>query len=233
MEPVALVEEGGVEAVGLGGIGDEAVEVDHAVEDAACADPFIQGDAPGLMVRGVVAVALDGRDGGAEDLDAPFVGLLDDPGPYFLDTLGGGLRVAAAAQVVRALEEDDVLDAGMAEEVADVAALARGAETAAEDAVAAQAEVQHGEVPRGGIREEGLRELVRPAVLAVRRRAAAVGDGITQDGDRGALPARLHVDGTDGVPMVRLRDWRGEVRGVAVGDVGRGPGARMAREEGR
>ena len=85
MEPVALVEEGGVETVGLGGVGDEAVEIDDTVEDATGADPFIQGDAPGLMVRGVVAVALDGRDGGAEDLDAPFVGLLDNPGPYFLE----------------------------------------------------------------------------------------------------------------------------------------------------
>ena len=121
----------------------------------------------------------------------------------------------------------------MAEEVADVAALSGGAETAAEDAVATEAEVQHGQVPRGGIGEEGAGKLVRPTVLPVGRRAATVGDGIAQNGDGSATAAGLNVDGTDRVPVVCLSNRRREVRRVAVRDVGGGPGARMAGDRGR
>ena len=52
VQPVVLVEEGGIQAVGLGRVGDHPVKVDDAVEYAARADPFVQGDTTRFVVRG-------------------------------------------------------------------------------------------------------------------------------------------------------------------------------------
>ena len=97
-----------------------------------------------------------------------------------------------------------------------------------QDAVAAEAEVEHREVARLGVGEQRAGQLVCPAVLAVGGRAAAVRDGVAEHGDGGAGAQRHHVDGADGVPVVRLRHGFGEVRRVACGNVGRGAGARVA-----
>ena len=181
-----------------------------------------------MLSRTLIETA-DGRGHrGAIDLDAARVCLPDDIPEDLLDLLGGGYAVPAAAQVVGPLEQDDVLDPAGAEKVALEAGLRRGAVAPAQDAVAAQTEVQHRETPRPAVLQQRAGQLVGPAVLAVGRRAAPVGNRVAEHGDGRTAAPGLHVDGADGVPVVGRGHRRGEVRRIACSYVGSGPGAGVA-----
>ena len=183
VKPVVLEEEGGIHTVRVARVGYDVVEVDDAVKVLVGADPVVEFLAYDVVLRvAAVAVALDLGDGGDEDLDAAPVGIGRDFRPGFLEAAEGLKRAAAAADVVGAFEEDHVLHAFVTEEVTLVAAHRKRAEAAVENAVAAEAEVEHGDIVGARVLEEGTRELVGPAVLSVGGGAAAVGDGVAQDG---------------------------------------------------
>ena len=109
------------------------------------------------------------------------MGVADDVLPYFLYAFGGLDGITRTSDVIYSFKENDILDPVVAEEVARVAALPGRAQAAAQHAVAAEAEIQHGDIHTVG--QKVARELIGPAVLAVCGGAASVGDGVTEHGD--------------------------------------------------
>lgn len=146
VEPVVLEQERRVEPLGILRIAGHGVEVYHSVEFSAVAYPLIEQLAAFLMVAAAVAVAFERCDRGSEDLDAAGVGIADYVLPYFLDAFGGLDGITRASDVIDSFKENDILDTVVAEEVARVAALPGRAKAAAQHAVAAEAEIQHGDI---------------------------------------------------------------------------------------
>ena len=204
VEVVAAIV-GGEHAIGMGGVADDFVEVEDGVEVAGGEDPGIDG----LAVRfgggtGVVVVrAGEGRDGGADDLDAVSVGAIDDlliGGEDARDERGvfsGGNIAEArkATEVVDGFEDDEPADAGLRDDVAVEAGEHVGAEAVGEEVIAADALVEDSDVVRCGRGLEALGEGVGPAVVAVGGGGVAVGDGVAErnDGSRAGGAARTSM----------------------------------------
>ena len=198
---VALVELG-LDVAGLRRIDHGLVEVDDAVELAAVADELVDGQPDRLLLRRVVALERRAGEGIAErrqrradDAHAVGMGTCDQLPVAGEDVVGGRLRIvqgeagARPADVVDAHHQDHRVGMRLAQHVALEAGERIDAHAVAQHLGARNALVEHGDRRAAAIGQP-LRQMVRPAVVAVDGRAVAVGDGIAErhDGAR-ILPA--------------------------------------------
>ena len=133
-----------------------------------------------------------GRERGAEDLDAVGVGAVDELGERHLELLGGDdvvgfVGVVGVADVVDAFEDDEVLHAALVEHVAVEAGERVGAGDVVQDAVAADAFVEHAEVGGLLVGLQAACEDVGPAHVLVGCAVGAVGDAVAEGDDRGGV----------------------------------------------
>ncbi len=111
--------------------------------------------------------------------------------------------VAADADVVDALEDDDVLRAWLDQDVAIETRQRADAGTVAQDAVAGDAFVQHGH--RNLRRRKTPRKFIGPAVVRVHGRARSVGDRVAEGDDGRCRRRRIHFDAREEEPCARRR----------------------------
>ena len=117
MEVVPGVIEGEKHA-GVGGVGGDLVEVDDAVELIGSANPFVDGLAHLFAGWRLIFCADEGCKGCSDDLDSVGVsacGELAEAGDEVFggDDVVGFVGVGGVADVVDALHDDEVLDAGL------------------------------------------------------------------------------------------------------------------------
>ena len=183
----------------MGGIRGDFVEVDDAVELIGGADPLVDGLAHLLAGGGLIFGTDEGREGGAEDLDAVGMsagGELAEAGDEFFggnDVVGFG-GIGGVADVVDALHDDEVLDAGLGQDVAVEAGEGGGAGVVVENAVAADALVEDAEICGLLVGLEAAGEDVGPAGVGVAGAVGSVGDAIAEGDDGGALSSARDVD---------------------------------------
>ena len=127
----------------------------------------------------------------------------------------GGCRRAAVRQVlgpradvVDPFEHDQPLHAGLREHVAIEAREGVRSKAAAEEAIAAETVIEDGHIPRRLVRLQAPGQHVGPAVVAVGRRPAPVGDGVAEHRNRRRLGSRHHVDAAQEVPMLHAHGRR-------------------------
>jgi len=147
---------GGGEDGGVGGVAGGFVEIDDSVEESGGADPLVDGLADGVAGGGGVAAAHVGGEGGSDDFEVVGVGAGDELGEAGDEVVGGddvvGLGgVVGVADVVDAFEEDDVLYAGGGKDVGVEAGEGVGSPAVVEDAIAAYALVDDGQIAGGGV----------------------------------------------------------------------------------
>ena len=176
---------GGTEDGGVGGVAGSFVEIDKAVEEGGGSDPLVDGFADLVAGGAGVAGAHVGGDGGADDFEAVGVGPGDELGEAGDEVVGGDDVVGAGgivgvADVVDGFEEDDVFDAGGGEDVGVKAGESAGAPAVVEDAIAADAFVDDGEVAGGGVVVEADGEEVGPGVVGAGGAVPAVGDAVAK-----------------------------------------------------
>src|SRR5689334_6929770 len=101
------------ELFGVSGIARELVEIDHAVERAACANPIVDGFTLGFAVRRLVKRTAEGRQGGCKSDDAMGMSAFGDLPERGDDVVGadcfGGVIPAAhvrPSDVVDAFEDN-------------------------------------------------------------------------------------------------------------------------------
>ncbi len=183
------------EHAGMGGVRGDFVEVDDAVELVGGADPLVDGLAHLFTGGGVVFGSDVGREGCAVDLDAVGVGAggeLAEAGDEVVggdDVVGFG-GIGGVADVVDAFEDDEVLDAGLGEDVAVEAGEGGGAGGVVQDAVAADAFVEDAEVGGLLVGLEAAGEDVGPAGVGVAGAVGAVGDAVAEGDDGGGFARR-------------------------------------------
>ena len=146
MEVVAGVVEWKKHA-GVRGVGRYFVEVDDAVELAGGADPFVNGLSYLLAGGRLILCADEGRQGRTDDFDSVSVGAGGELAEADDEVIGGDDVVGVAgvcgvADVVDALHDDDVFDAGLGEDVTVEAGEGRGTGSVVENAVAADASLR-------------------------------------------------------------------------------------------
>jgi len=220
VELVAGVVEG-EEHAGVGGVGRDFVEVDDAVELAGGADPLVDGVAHRFAGGGLIFCADVGGQGCADDLDAVGVGAggeLAESGDEVFggdDVVGFG-GVGGVADVVDALHDDEVLDAGLGEDVAVEAGEGGGSGVVVEDAVAADAFVEDAEVGGFLVGLEAAGEDVGPAGVGVAGAVGAVGDAVAEGDDGGGFIGGFDVDAFEEGPGV---EFFGRVEGFGSDDV--------------
>jgi len=125
-------------------VGGEFVEVDDSVELIGGADPLIDGLTHSFACGRLVFCADERGEGCADDLDAVGVGTsgeLAEADDEVLcgDDIVGFVGVGGVADVVDALQNDDVFDAGLRYDVAVEASEGGGTGGVVEDAVATDA----------------------------------------------------------------------------------------------
>ena len=138
---------GGGEDGGIGVVSRGFVEVDEAVELAGGPDPLIDSLAHNFTGGGGIFGSDVGGEGSSVDLDAVGVGAGGELAEADDQVFGGDdvVRldgVLGVADVVDAFEDDEVLDAGLGEDVAVEAGECVGAGVVVQNAVAANALVE-------------------------------------------------------------------------------------------
>lgn len=208
MEMVAGVVER-QEHAGVGGVGGGLVEVDDAVELIGGANPLIDGLAYGFAAGGLIFCTDEGSEGCSDDLDAVGVGAGGELAEADDEVLGGDdvvwrSGVGGVADVVDALKDDDVFDAGLGDYVAIEACEGVGAGDVVEDAIAADALVEYAEFVGLLVGLEAAGENVGPAGVGVAGAESAVGDAVAEGDDGGAVFVRENVDAFEEVPAEEL-----------------------------
>ena len=189
----------------MGGIRGDFVEVDDAVELIGGADPLVDGLAHLLAGGGLIFCADEGCEGGSEDFDAVGMsagGELAEAGDEFFggnDVVGFG-GIGGVADVVDAFHDNEVLDAGLGEDVAVEAGEGGGAGGVVEDTVAADALVEDAEIFCLLVGLEAGGEDVGPAGVGVAGAVGAVGDAIAEGDDGGGFVVGRDVDSLEEVP---------------------------------
>ncbi len=216
------------------------VEINHGVEVARRANPFVHCLAIGFgRCAGVIELRADKRQKrSAEHLDAVRASASDDlfvrgdDAPHQRVVLGlrdfGGSR--QHADVVDALQHNQVANAGLREHIVVKSGQRIRPEAIEQQAIAADAVIEHSD---GLGRVGGLQapsQEVGPAIVAVGRSAVAVGDGIPECDHGGGAAGRLHVHAGDEIPVVHFLCFRELFRGnkVAMSVIGRRAGTGMA-----
>ncbi len=120
------------------------------------------------------------------------------------DDVVGFVGVGGVADVVDALEDDDVFDAGLSDDVAVEASEGGGAGDVVQDAVAADALVEDAEVAGLLVGLEAAGEDVGPAGVGVAGAEGAVGDAVAEGDDGGAVGVGEDVDAFEEVPAEEL-----------------------------
>ena len=164
VQMVALVELG-LDVAGLRRIDHDLVEVDDAVELAAVADEFVDGEPDLLLLRRVVAVErrpgegiAERRQRRADDAHAVGMGARDQLPVAGDDVLGGRLGIvqgqagARPADVVDAHHQDDRVGVRLAKHIALEAGERIGAHAVAQHLGARDALVEHGDRRAAGHR---------------------------------------------------------------------------------
>jgi hypothetical protein len=190
---------------GVRGVGGEFVEVDNAVELVGGANPFVDGLTHLFACRTLILCADEWRKGSADDLDAMSVGagceLAEADDEIFCgdDVVGFG-GVGGVADVVDAFHDDEVLDAGLGEDVAVESGQCGGTGGVVEDAVAADTLVQNAEIRGLLVGQEAPSENVRPAGVGVAGAVGPVGDAVAEGDDGSAFVVGGDVDSLEEVP---------------------------------
>ena len=199
----------GREDSGVGGVLGGFVEVDEAIELGGGADPLVDGLAHGFSCWGGVFGADVGGEGGCVDLDAVGVGASGelaeaDDEVFRGDDIVGLDGVLCVADVVDAFEQDEVFDASLGDDVAVEASKGAGAGGVVQDAVAADALVEDGEVGGVLVGLEAAGEDVGPAGVGVAGAVGAVGDAVSEGDDGGAVVGGFDVEAFEDGPGVDL-----------------------------
>lgn len=209
----------------VGWVGGDFVEVDDAVKLGGGADPLVDGLTHGFAFGGLVFGSDKGGEGCADDLDAVGVGAFGELAEAGDDIRGGDdivgrFGVGSVADVVDALHDDEVFDAGLGDDVAVEAGERARAGGVVEDAVAADAFVEDGEVCGLLVGLEAAGEDVGPAGVGAGGAMGAVGDAIAKGDNGGAVAAGFDIDAFEKGPG---GDLFGRVEGLGADDVaGRG-----------
>ena len=210
----------GAELAWIGGVLDDFVEVDYAVEGAGGADEGVEGLAHGFGLVGGVA---EGGEGAADDFDAVIVGAEDHLLHCADEVVGGDGRgvgggssgsgwAAGRVHVVNAFEDEEVLDARLGDDIAVEAGECADAGAVGENLVTGDALIDDGDFGGGGIGYEALGEDAGPTAVSVGRGGGAVGDGVAEGDDGGGFGGGLDVDAGDPVPGLKLFAF-GEIGG--------------------
>ena len=192
MQVVAAVV-GGEQLIGMLGIADYGIEIDHRIEVAVGADPLIHG----LAVRfagwpGVIKTGANVRcDGGAIDQQSVGMGARDDLLIGGEDTPHEGGMVfrrdfrmlGQAAEIVDAFEDNDPSHASRRQHIAIEASEGGWSQAVGQKVVAADTLIGDANVARFMRGLEPCGEHISPTVVAVGGGAVAVGDGVAKDGD--------------------------------------------------
>ena len=99
-------------------------------------------------------------------------------------------------------QHDEPADAGLRQHVAIESGQHVRPEAVAQEAVAANPGVQHGDAGRGRRRLQAPRQDVRPAIVPVGRRSSAVGDRVAEDHDGPRRGRRADFDAAQEVPVI-------------------------------
>ena len=183
------------------------------------ANPIVHVEAGCFMEMTVIAGAPERRDG--SQINLHLAGFrLPHHSLYALDKLACHRFAVAAlgcSDIVDAFKDNHLLHAALHQNVTVEAFLGECSESARHGyAVVADAQVQYALVGYLMLQLQYLRHYVGPSVLGIIRRAFAVGDGVSHDGDGTHVVAHgIHVDAADVVPVV-LSESLLEV-GVGVG----------------
>ena len=116
------------------------------------------------------------------------------------DDVVGFVGVGGVADVVDALHDDEVLDAGLGDDVAVEAGEGGGAGGVVENAVSAYALVEHAEMCGLLVGLEAAGEDVGPAGVGVAGAEGAVGDAVAEGDDGGGFAVGGDVDAFEEVP---------------------------------
>jgi len=109
----------------------------------------------------------------------------------------GGHRsgvLGQAAEVVDSFKSNEPVRAGLREDVAIEAGECVGPEAVGEEMVAADAEVEDGDIARGGRGLETRGKDIGPAIVTVGGGGVSVGDGVAERDDGGCGWRGLYVD---------------------------------------
>ena len=218
MELIGFVVAG-AELACIGGVLNDFVEVDNAIEGSGGADEGVEGLAHGFNLVGGVA---EGGEGAADYFDAVIVCAEDHLLHRADEVVGGDERevgrsgsggASGPVHIVDALEDEEVFDSGLGDDVAVEAGECADACAVAEDAVSGDALVDDGDFGGGGIGYESLGEDAGPAAIGVGCGGGAVGDGVAEGYDGVGVGGCLDVDAGDPIPGLKL---------IAVGEIGGG-----------
>ena len=177
------------EHAGVGGVGGDFVEVDHTVKLIRSTDPFVEGLAHLFAGRGLVFGSDEWSESSADNFDAVSVGScgeLAKAGDEVLscdDVVGLG-GIGGVTNVVDALHDDEILDAGLSENVTVEAREGRGAGVVMEDAIATDAFVEDAEVCGLLVSLETAGKDVGPASVGVASAVGTVCDAVAEGDDR-------------------------------------------------
>ena len=180
----------------------EGVEINQAIVNGVGAKPSVHGFSRGFVCRRVIAAAAERRDGRAVRANVArmrFVGELG-VGTNQIRRQRRTAACACAADVVDALEHNQVTHATLIQHVV-IKPVHCGRPESAEDCIAADTHVDDRNSSGERIAVETPSELIWPAIVTVRGRAAPVRDRIAERHDRSAGSFRQHVQARDDVPM--------------------------------
>ena len=168
------------------------VEIDGSVEDATCTNPRVDGLANLLALFCGITSTLVWGDGGGEDLDTVLVRASRKLAQALFHILCCEVVVrqiwfVESADVIDTLKHDHIADAGLRDNIAIEARQGTGTYSIDEDAIAADAFVQDGEIPGGRVVVQAGGKNVGPAVVQIVGGASSIGNGISEGHNRCCL----------------------------------------------
>ena len=215
---------GGGEYGGIGVVSRGFVEVDEAVELAGGPDPLIDRLAHSFAGGGGIFGSDVGGEGSSVDLDAVGVGAggelaESDDEVFGGDDVVGVDWVGGVTDVVDAFKDDEILDAGLGEDVTVEAGEGIGAGDIVQDAVAADTLVEDAEVGGLLVGLKAMCQIIGPAGVGIAGAESAVGDAVAEGYDGCAVASGKDVDAFEEWPVDELF---GAVEFCFADDVARG-----------
>ncbi len=165
---------------------DRGLQVDEAIEGAAGANPVIYGLADRFPVFGVIAGAVIRRQRAANHCDAMGVGTHDHLVESKDEFRGRGAvgNAVQAANVVDALENEQIFCSALRDHIAIEARQRVDAGSIPQNLVAADGFIQYRKFAILWIGLQASRQLIRPSLVGVDGGFCAIGDGIPDGNDR-------------------------------------------------
>src|SRR4051812_16429911 len=107
-----------------------------------------------------------------------------------------------STQVVHAFQNDHVTYTGLRQYIAVESSQCIWTEPICQQVVSADSVIEHTNAARGSSCLKALGQKIRPAIVAVGRRAMTVGDRVAERNDRSRVRAAAHINGRDLIPVI-------------------------------